>query len=176
MSYPAELGRIKRNKRGNYEIKQPAFISELLEKGQDDFWEWKDKFEHFKEEISIFLIVTDEKLAKEVLDAFTYNDEVEKEYEIHKIASYSIEEQTIVDNLDFYELNLYKYFKIEVTNIRRIIYHYVLDYAESGEDVESGAKREILETPHVWETIDDYWIFRTKLTPSPLVLKHNKMD
>ncbi len=91
-----------------------------------------------------------------MINAFEFEGKVENEFELHKVASYRYEEQDIIDNLDMQELPLYEYFQIEVENLSETIYHYGLDYLESGEDQESGAKRTILKTPHLWQNLDEY--------------------
>ncbi|HRB37446.1 MAG TPA: ATP-binding protein, partial [Bacteroidia bacterium] len=48
------------------------------------------------------------------------------------------------------------YYQINVGELKTTVYHYGLDYAESGEDEEGGAKRTILKTPYVWDTIERY--------------------
>lgn len=159
LSYLIKLDRAKIVNE-NYKIIQPSFVSEILNKEFENIMkensEWDSKFENFKEEISIFLVVTDKNIAMNVIDAFCFEDEIEMEYEIHKVASFNFEEQVLVDNLDMRELPLYKHFNIDVTGITKIVFHYGLDYGESGEDVESGAMREIIDTPFVWTTLEEY--------------------
>lgn len=163
---------LKKNFRGNYVITQPSRVSEIFEnKEHSDYSEWRKAFEQYKEKISIFLIVTDEKLAKDLFSIHLPESEfskayeslerelgigIETEFEIHKVASYYFEEQEIVDNLELHELELYNHFNIDTNKLKRTVYHFGLDYSETGEDIEEGAKREILETPYIWQTIDEY--------------------
>ena len=173
LSYLIELHRVKKVK-GNYEITQPSFISEILDsapsykEGTDTFEEyWGKRREHsklidkldnfsFREEISIFLVVTDEIIARNVLEASENDENIEMEFEIYKVASYEIDKQSLVDNLEFYEHKLYKHFKIDISSIEKTVYHYGVDFGESGEDIESGAKRKILDMPYEWDTLEDY--------------------
>lgn len=151
---------LKKNSRGNYIITQPSRISEIPE-----------NFEQYKEDISVFLVITDEKLAEKLFRQTDNESEwakkldelnkafgigVETEFEIHKVASYYFEEQDIIDNLCANELELYKYFGIDIDKLKRTVYHFGLDYSETGEDIEEGAKREILETPHIWQTREEF--------------------
>lgn len=161
---------LKKNSRGNYVITQPSRISEISENNKkSDYSEWRKIFEQYKEGISIFLVVTDEKLAKDLfsLPESEFSNELEllerelgigikTEFEIHKVASYYFEEQDIIDNLELHELELYNHFNIDTNRLIRIVYHFGLDYSETGEDIEEGAKREILETPYIWQTIEEY--------------------
>lgn len=158
LSFILQIGRLKKNKIGNFYITQPSFVSEILNKAENtnDYYVFQKEFDQFKEEISVFLVVSDIEIAKNVIDAFEFEDKVENEFEIHKIASYSFEEQDIIDNLEMHELPLYEYYHIEVGSLSKTVFHYGLDYAESGEDEESGAKRTILKTPHIWDSIETY--------------------
>lgn len=159
LSYLINLGRAK-SVLGNYKITQPAFVNKILDNSlhnQSSFNdEWFTNYEKFREEISVFLIVTDKEIAENTLGAFSFEDKVEMEFEIHTVASFIPDEQKLVDNLDLRELELYEYFKIDISALKRIVYHYDEDYADSGEDEESGAMRTILETPYVWTTLEEY--------------------
>lgn len=157
LSFLKQLNRLEKNMKGNYLIVQPSFISEILNRGEreKDFIEFENKFEQFKEEISIYLIINDIAIARNIIDAFEYEGSIENEFEIHKVASYSFEEQDIIDNLDMNELPLFEHFKINTLNLKETVYHYGLDYADSGEE-ENGAIRTILKTPHIWNNLDDY--------------------
>lgn len=189
LSFLIKLDRVKIVK-GNYEITQPSFISEIIDneppkineninsinidkKNIDkdipktieevleeysektkDHSDWRNKCESFREEISIFLVVTDENIARDVLEAYEYEGEIEMEYEIHKVASYEIGKQDLVYNLEFYEHKLYKHFKIDISSIEKTVYHYG-EFYEDGEDIESAVNK-ILDTPYVWNTLEDY--------------------
>jgi hypothetical protein len=169
-------GRLVKNARGNFAISQPSFIKEIIEKKAiDNFSEQKEQVEHFWEYISVFLVIDDEDLIEKVEDDFggeSIKNELmnklheiskgtgiykSKEYQIHKVASYSLtedEEQELVDNLEFIELKIFDYFKIETGQKRTEVYHYGEDFYQSGE--EGGAHREILVTPHIWQTFEEY--------------------
>lgn len=144
-------GKLKKNKLGNYYIEQPSFITKSVNENKVDF----ENFYQFREEISIFLIIEDVEIAKNILNAFEYEDMVESEFEIHKITSYDYDQQNIVDNLEK-EYTLYSHYDIDTKDWVNIVYLYGVDYAESGEDKESGAKRTILKTPHIWTNIVTY--------------------
>lgn len=152
--------RLEKDKYGNYWIKQPFFITTFLDekKRTEDFFDFQETYYRYKEEISVYLVVDDIDIAKNVIDAFEYNGNVQTEYEIHRVSSseYDFQPQDLVDNLDMYEMPLYEHFKIDIKNLKTTVYHFGLDYSESGEDIESGAKRTILKTPFVWNTIERY--------------------
>lgn len=157
--------RISVDSLGNYYIVQPTSITNIIEDyGKIDnndekirrFSKWIEDYEYFKEEISIYFVVNNHDIIQEVLDDSASDEETQAGYLIYQIASYGVDKQEIIDNLELAELELYKYFDIDFNNIRRTVYHYGLDYAESGEDIESGARREILDTPMKWNTLDYY--------------------
>lgn len=166
-----KLERLSRDKKGNHIILQPAFISEKIQNASrfGDYFESLMEIEHFRESITVVLVLSDLELAEKLFslptiilsgysekeDLLIDNDDKNNELEIYKIASYSYEEQEIIDNLED-EVELYSHFQIDVNSHINTAYHYGLDYAESGEDVESGAKRIILRTPYVWNSIYDY--------------------
>lgn len=168
LAFLEQQKRLKKNKQGNYLITQPSFITEVLKTNQilvddiDDIHrakvkKWMEDYEQFKEDISIFLVITDEKVALNILDAYVdFNNKVQTEFEIHTVASYEIEEQEIIDNLDLFELPLFAHYGIDVSGLVETVYHYGLDYEESKEDVEEGAKRIILRTPHFWSSLEMY--------------------
>lgn len=163
------LGRLSRDKKGNYTILQPAFITEKIQNAKqlDDYFESLKEIEHFRESITVVLVLTDLELAEELFNLppyslpglpeylFINNDDKINELEIHKIASYEIEEQEIIDYLED-EVTLYSHFQINVNSHIHTAYHYGVDYGESGEDEEGGAKRIILKTPYIWNSIYDY--------------------
>lgn len=164
------LGRLSRDKKGNYTIFQPAFITEKIQNAKqlDDYFESLKEIEHFRESITVVLVLTDLELAEKLFSLppfnfpgfqeseylFNYNDDKVNELEIHKIASYEIEEQEIIDYLDD-EVTLYTHLQIDVNSHIQTAYHYGVDYGESGEE-EGAAKRIILKTPYIWNSIYDY--------------------
>ncbi len=153
LSYLKQGNRVIKIK-SNFSISQPADVSELVNRTHTDRlqrFEWREKMIGFREEISVYLVLTD----PEVLRVLETD---ENEFEIHKIASYEFEEQDIIDNLDLIEVPLYEHFKIDIYKLKQIVYHYGLDFAESGEDTESGAKRTILPTPQIWSDHESYII------------------
>ena len=159
LSYIEQRGSIRKNSRGNYEITQPSFIANRikgLEKPNDYemIQEWNEKVKSYQEEIAIILVIEDPSVNQQI-DSF-YDGDNPEEYEIHKVASYQYEEQTIIDNLGLHEMKLYDYYEIDTSKNQKTVYHYGLDYAESDHDVESGAKRIILQTPHIWSSIEEY--------------------
>jgi hypothetical protein len=160
LSFLEQKNRLENDKEGNFYITQPSFISEILDKEEniEDYFEFKKAFDQFKEEISVYLVVDnfDVDVAKNVLDTFEFEGIVENEFEIHKVASFSFDAQNLVDNLDMREMVLYNHYQINVEDLIETVYHYGVDYAESGEDEESGAKRIILRTPFVWNSIEKY--------------------
>lgn len=158
LSFLDQTDRIETDKQGNFTIIQPSFVAEILEKKEnsDGYFEFWNTFDQYKEEISIYLVVEDLEIAKDVMGALEFDGEVENEFKIHSVGSYPIEAQKLVDNLDMHEVPLYKHYQININNLISTVYHYGVDYAESGEDEESGAKRIILNTPFVWDTIEKY--------------------
>ncbi len=158
LSFLEQVERLKKDKQGNFHIVQPSFISEILNKEEntEDYIEFRNVFDQYKEEICVFLVVEDLNVAKNVIDAFEYEGKVENEFEIHKVASFSFDAQDIVDNLDMHEIPLYIHYQINVDDLIETVYHYGLDYSETGEDEESGAKRTILKTPFIWNGIERY--------------------
>ena len=198
LSFPAQKGRVIKDQRGNYKIVKPTFVNELLQqmeiesrlqiKNQNDIQKKTllemaldstsfnlkilEESEKFKEEISIFIVIKDLEILKAVSDWPFYDrldDEViNKEFEIHKVASYDFEEQYIIDDLEMIELALYKHFNIDVSKLKKTVHHYGLDYAESGEDEEGGAQREILETPQIWSTYENYIESEDYIRPSEI--------
>lgn len=91
---------------------------ELIEK-------WIEKVKKYQEEITVYLVVDDRSLLKEIDD--WYEDDIICEFELHKVASYHYEEQSIIDNLEFYEKALFDFFNINTHNIQKTVYHYGLD-------------------------------------------------
>jgi hypothetical protein len=186
LSYPYQAGRIDKNKRGNYKIIKPTFVKEYLQRVEakskeeikkregekpKDLFELaldlvsinskvSEEFEKFKEDISVYLVISDIELKNKLFNETnidqSYIDQINNEFVIHKVASYSFNEQSIIDDLEMVELELYNLLNIDVSKIVKEVYHYGLDYEESGEDRESGARRKILATPHFWESLDEY--------------------
>ncbi len=161
-SYLKEHNRVAVNKQGNYSITQPGFLHEKIEKIKEhvQFYSISEEYESFKESISIYLILTDEKIA-EKLDFFKHNEQYQLEYLIYRISSQEVDPQDMVDNLEMVELELYSHFDISVAGLTETVYHYGVDYAESGEDEESGAMRTILKVPFNWITLESYTESRT---------------
>lgn len=157
LSFLGQIKRLKKNSEGNYQIIQPTFISELLDKKEnsEDYFEFKKVYDQYKEEISVYLVVDDLDIAKNVIDAFEFDGKFETQFEIHKVSSYYFDAQNMIDNLDMHEFPLYEHYKLNVDDLKLTVFHYGLDYAESGEE-ESGAKRTILKTPFIWHTIERY--------------------
>ena len=145
--------RLITNSRGNYIIFQPSFLTERLKTiTHKDSYSWYERIKKYQEDISVYLIIPD----KSVLDALDISYLDTNEFLIHKVASFEFEEQDIVDNLDIVERQLYESFNIDISDILKRVYHYGIDYAESGEDEESGAERTILATPFNWKTKANY--------------------
>lgn len=157
LSFLEQIKRLKKNNQGNFQIFQPTFISEILDKKEnsEDYFEFKKVYDQYKEEISVYLVVDDLDIAKNVIDAFEFEGKFETEFEIHKVSSFTFDAQDMVDNLDMHEIPLYVHYKIKIEDLKSTVFHYGLDYAESGEE-EEGAKRIILKTPFVWNTIERY--------------------
>jgi hypothetical protein len=163
--------RIAMNSSGNYYIVQPDFIKNRIIDTRNseitqDFWSVS---ELYKEEISLEIVVDDIDVLKELnVEWLSSTLEITNElevvsemtpqntFEIHKVASFDYEEQDCVDNLEMIEVELYKLINVNIEDYITTVYHYGVDFGESGEDVESGAKRVILKTPHIWRTIEEY--------------------
>lgn len=155
-----EHGRIKIDERGNYYITQPNFKNKNQE------------FEQFKEDISIFIIVEDENyIQKKKKEAREYWERIgidlstllvgntipdKYEYEIHKVASYFLfeVEQDLLDNLHLTEIELYNFYNVDISNHTKIVSHYGYDWSSNKE--EGSEKYEILETPYIWQTLEEY--------------------
>ncbi len=153
--------RLKKNRQGNFQIIQPFSSSALLEKIKEtnsieENLDILSAYEQYKQELSVYLVV-DELVAKNVIYAPEYDGKVQTEFEIHKVSSYADNAQDLIDNLDIYELPLFEYYKINIDDLKTTVYHYGVDYAESGEDEEDGAKRIILKTPFIWTTKEQYY-------------------
>lgn len=160
LTFLEQFDRLKKNKLGNFVISQPSFITEILnrEENSEDYFEFKKVYNQYKEEISVYLIVNDLDIAKNVINAFEFEGKVQTEFEIHRVSSsmYDLDPQKLIDNLDMHEVPLYDYYQINVGELKKTVYHYGEDYEESREDKESGAKRTILKTPFIWNTIEMY--------------------
>lgn len=159
LSFLEQIKRLEKNNQGNFVIIQPSFINEILDrkehKNLEDYFEFKKVYDQYKEEISVYLVVDDLDIAKNVVNAFEFEGKFETEFEIHKVSSFSFDAQDLVDNLEMHEIPLYEHFEINIDSLKSTVFHYGLDYAESGEE-EDGAKRIILKTPFVWDTIERY--------------------
>ena len=158
LSFLVQINRLKKDSVGNFLITQPTFISEIINKKEnfEDYFEFRKVFNQYKEEISVYLIINDPEIARNVIDAFEFEDKVQNEFEIHKVTSFSFDAQDLIDNLDMHEVPLYKHFKINFEDLVTTVFHYGTDYAESGEDEASGAKRTILKTPFIWNTLEQF--------------------
>ncbi len=154
---------------GNFQITKPTLIQDILEKNETQTIEdYYSKFRNFQQEISIYLVISDVELARKIHE-IDYNEsnefsvkldglnEIEQDFVIHKISTNLgvVEEQEIVDNLALTELKLYEYFNIDITKYKKEVFHFGLDYSESGEE-QDGCERTILETPHVWSSEERY--------------------
>lgn len=178
LSFLDQNDRIILNERGNYVISQPSFISEVAGmKDKDEgtsiekFFSHQEKIDQYRESLSIYLVINDTLLASGVIDVHNVNDtinlsenedsvpqeEMKTGFPIHVVSSNPIDEQELVDNLEFYELTLYNHYKIDVSSHAETVYHYDYDYAESGE-ADDGAERTILKTPFQWKTLEIYQI------------------
>jgi len=150
--------RLYQTSRGNYIIEQPPFVSQKIKKIDqrrfENYYSWREKLKEYREDISLYLIIDDDRIVKDFRSVCWCSET--NEYLIHKVASYEYEEQDIVDTLDMIEVPLYEKFNIDISNMIKTVYHYGLDYSESGEDEEDGAKRTILSTPYVWKTKEEY--------------------
>jgi uncharacterized protein YkvS len=168
LSYLIPHGRVEKVN-GNYVITQPTFIHDLIKKKEEQFHdEWNEKFKNFKQEITIHLIISDKELATNIqknpeidkyFEGLNLPEIVEMDFLIHKVGSEVNvhEEQEMADNLELIELKLYEYLKIDITNYKKNIQHFGLDYFDSGEE-ENGCERTIIETPHVWSSKERYEI------------------
>ena len=152
MSYPVETGRVTKDARGNLSIMQPTFLTKKLQKlKEDDYIKWHSDREKFHESISVYLVVLDRSICLTILEED--EDGLRTEFELHRVGSDGlddIEEQDIIDNLELKEFELYTHFGLETKGLEREVYHFGCDYYDSGKDMEGGAKRKILPTPHIW--------------------------
>ncbi len=159
---------------GNFQITKPTLIQDILEKNETQTIEdYYSKFRNFQQQISIHLVISDVELARKIhkidydesnefsvkLDELNeiLGNGIEQDFVIHKISTNLrvIEEQDIVDNLALTELKLYEYFNIDITKYKKEVFHFGLDYSESGEE-QDGCERTILKTPHVWSSEERY--------------------
>ena len=81
LSFLEQIGRLKKSNQGNFVIIQPSFINEILDKKEnsEDYFEFKKVYDQYKEEISVYLVVNDLDIAKNVIDAFEFEGKVETE-------------------------------------------------------------------------------------------------
>ena len=149
--------KLKTDGQGNFQIIQPTFIADQLDvnKRNDNLKELISVYNQYEEEISVYLVVDDLNIAQNVINAFEYEGKFQTEYEIHKVSSYTFDPQHLIDNLEMCEIPLYEYYKIKIDDLKLTVFHFGTDYAESGE-VEDGAKRVILQTPFVWNKLEQY--------------------
>ncbi len=167
------LSMLKSNNRlqmenGNYKILQPKSVNDLIKrKHNEEYFDWTKRIAFYQESISVNLIIkSTEAIEKLELEAdidfellekgeFAINESPPLVMTIHKVASFIFEEQNLVDNLDLAEVPLYREFQYDINDKVVTVYHYGLDYSESGEDI-SGCERVILPTPFCWNTIEIY--------------------
>jgi len=181
LTFLESRGGLHKDDKGNYSITQPSFVSEIVNRKVDhleleEYLKFVDEFKKYREEFSIFLVVNDLSIAKNVLDAFEHDGNIENEFCIHKVASYDVGLQEVVDNLDFYERPLYAYYKIDVSDLFETVYHYGEDYSDSGEDKDDGAKREILRTPQIWTTLEEYEDFMDQISKNAEVIEDDGLS
>lgn len=163
LSYLTEHDRVAINEQGNYTISQPGFIHKKIEEliENERFYFMDEKYESFKESISIYLVLDNEEIAHKV-ERLEPDEKPVFEHLIYKISSQDFDQQEIIDNLELIEYDLYEELDIEIGDLKEVVYHYGVDYAESGEDEESGAMRTILKVPFNWITLESYNEFQTK--------------
>ena len=163
LSYLKEHNGVAINNQGNYTIAQPTMIRERIgELRKLNFYSVvTGEYESYKESISIYLVLENEEIAHRI-EHLESDENPVLEHLIYKISSQDFDQQEIIDNLEMIELDLYETLDIEVGNLKEVVYHYGVDYAESGEDVESGAKRTILKVPFKWITLESYNEFQTR--------------
>lgn len=163
LSYLKEHNGVAINNQGNYTIAQPSMIREKIGELRklNYYAALTEEYESYKESISIYLVLENEEIAHRIEHLESEENPV-LEHLIYKISSQDFDQQEIIDNLEMIELDLYETLDIEVGNLKEVVYHYGVDYAESGEDVESGAKRTILKVPFKWITLESYNEFQTR--------------
>lgn len=172
LSFLAQNGRLYKDSKGNYEIKavdeleyaktqwekefeESSEPGDLFEKFNSD-WQYYENIEKYTETLKLYLVVDEPEILKNI-DHFSDSDTIsETEFEIHQVSSYSTEPQDFLDNMDMVEVPLYRYLRIDIDHLVKTVYHYGLDYGESGEDEDDGARRVILPTPFIWNTMEDY--------------------
>lgn len=186
VSFFEQNGRLAKNQRGNLMITKPSFKKELISKKElNNYNEHRINIEQFKAEVSVLLVVdNDDLLEKAEIDFWgeliksettSYLIEVGKklglydkrEFDLHKVTSYNIseqDEQEMIDNLYFTELKIYDFLNFSTKDISTEVYHYGEDYYVTGED-EGGAFRQILQTPHIWQTLEEYVIGLENVPP-----------
>lgn len=155
-----------KNKQGNYVFSKPLYnfnntSSNYYLLNEPEIIDSKN----FQQDISVVFVVDDNIITKTILlgdYAEIVSDEkdsieiIKNEFEIHKIASYPIEPQELINNLESIELELYRFYSIDVDKIIKTVFHFGLDYSESNEDLKMGATRTILPTPFKWITLGNY--------------------
>ena len=157
-------------------LKENPSLLELVKQRTSYFLEYEMEMRKYREDISVFLVIESEKLLKELIYWKDENSNYE-EFLIHQVSSGDIQEQEMVDNLESIELELYKLLEIDVTQLTNIVYHYGADFEESGEDVEEGAKREILQTPYIWRPLSEYnWLYHYSADANPTQIDFNNDD
>lgn len=132
---------------GNYKINQPIFIEKQMHRSWETLDEritWHEKFEKYKEEFEIYLILDNK---DEIIEVYKGMD---NELVIHRVASYNFDPQDILDNL-MYEFLIYKNLGYDTNNKKNTVEHYGTDFYEGGEHL-SLAFVDILYTPFIWNS------------------------
>lgn len=160
VSFIEKVSRLKKDDKGNLWIDQPMFINEILNQDiKSDISAFLETLKLYKEEITILLVITDDEINRKITQPLDFENELQREFPIHKITSspFDFEPQDLIDNLDMVEVPIFNHFKINIEYLVETVFHYGLDFADSGEDEESGAKRIILPTPFIWDSYQDYY-------------------
>lgn len=137
---------------GNFKIISPSDIPDKPEvsKVDDDLYgrihNWTD-FMKFREEIEVLLVINDDDL----MDEIGYGDRV---FTLHSVASYSIDQEQILENLELIELQVYKTMNISIEDQIKTV-EYFGDYYDSGKS-ESSSSWDILPTPQKWQTLEQF--------------------
>ena len=157
LSYLKENNRVITNDQGNFEIVQPNFLVEQRKNFEKSHFQYsfKEEYALFKESISIYFVVENEDIARE-LDVFESEGVYDLEHMIFTVSTERFDQQAMIDNLELVEVEAYKLFGIDIAAIVEDVFHYGVDYGESGEDEESGAHRIILPVPFQWKTLEMY--------------------
>ena len=158
-------GKLEKDQYGNFQINSPSGIPrepEQIEKvdteGFKSLIDRYSKYWSFSEDLDVLFVIADD----ELLDK---TGEVDRTFAIHSLSSQSIPKQQLIDNLTF-EMDLYRFLRLEDHLSPITVKHFGEDYAESGE-IDEDADYTILPTPFSWTSKEQYENQKSKIDEEP---------